>query len=140
MLETEIKKLTAEIIALREAFEKMGHPVQMVEASDHEAKGVVLDEEKPETKQKAADHEAKSVVLDESSNDQATIKQTAAPAIDVSVEDLQRYCLQTIRNDRSLKDPIKKLVQDMTGAKFMEDVPADKAGELKAAIEALVGA
>lgn len=57
----------------------------------------------------------------------------------VSIDDLQRFVLGVVREKRHLRDKIKDLVQEITGAKFMGDVPADKAGELKAAIEKLVG-
>ena len=61
-----------------------------------------------------------------------------APAEEtVSIDDLQRFVLNLVREKRHLRDKIKDLVQEVTGAKFMHDVPANKAGELKAAIEKL---
>lgn len=57
----------------------------------------------------------------------------------VSIDDLQRFVLGIVREKRHLRDKIKDLVQEITGAKFMGDVPAEKAGELKAAIEKLAG-
>lgn len=136
MLETEIKKLTSEIIALRGFLEKNGHATQQVGGFN-----VVVDNTVPENEVHVKG-DADLVVIETAPAEKTEKQETekvSPQADDVSVEDLQRYCLQVIRNDRSLKDPIKKLVQDMTGAKFMEDVPADKAGELKAAIESLVG-
>lgn len=90
-------------------------------------------EEKPAKKR--ASKKKEEPVEEPTKNDAPAEK--AASEETVSVDDLQRFVLNVVREKRHLRDQIKDLVQEITGAKFMHDVPADKAGELKTAIEAL---
>lgn len=93
--------------------------------------------EEPAPKKRASKKKAEAPVEApvEEPTEEATVEEPTEEA--VSIDDLQRFVLNLVREKRHLRDKIKDLVQEITGAKFMHDVPANKAGELKAAIEEL---
>ncbi|MDX1486600.1 MAG: hypothetical protein R3268_00260 [Acidiferrobacterales bacterium] len=52
-------------------------------------------------------------------------------------EDLQDLCMTIVRSDRSKRGAVKAAIAQFDGAETLKDVPEDKLGELKAALEAL---
>lgn len=88
--------------------------------------------EKPAPKKRDA---KKAEPVEEPTKDDAPVEEPTEET--VSTDDLQRFVLNLVREKRHLRDKIKDLVQEITGAKFMHDVPVNKAGDLKAAIEKL---
>lgn len=90
--------------------------------------------EKPAPKKRASKKKVEAPV-EEPTQDESPVEEATKEG--VSIDDLQRFVLNLVREKRHLRDKIKDLVQEITGAKFMHDVPADKAGELKRAIENL---
>lgn len=94
--------------------------------------------EEPAPKKRASKKKAEAPVEEPTQDDTSAEEPTEEPTEEaVSIDDLQRFVLNLVREKRHLRDKIKDLVQEITGAKFMHDVPANKAGELKAAIENL---
>lgn len=165
MLETKIETLTKAIADLNGNIEKLNAnfenlfankttaPAKDISENAYaKAKAKVAEpdpvEETMTPEQSKADHAEQMANLDEwdALADKPAKKTRAkkaepveAPAEEtVSIDDLQRFCLAIVREKRHLRDKIKEVVFEVTGAKFMPDVPPEKAGELKAAIEALV--
>jgi len=60
----------------------------------------------------------------------------ATPEQSITREEIQSMCLAIVRDDRNKKTAIKKTLSTF-GATLVKDVPADKLGDLKTALEAL---
>lgn len=129
MLENEIKALTAAIEKMNVNVEILNLNLESLGYAKAKAKAV-----EPKPKAKAEPKPKPKAKAEPKPKAKAEPK---AEAESVSLDELQRYVLGVVREKRHLKDAIKELV-NATGAKFMGDVPAEKAGKLKASIEKLV--
>lgn len=147
MLETKLETLTKVIIDLNVNIETLNMNIEnlfanktTVPAKDlsenayAKAKAKVAEPDVVEDTPPAKKTPAKKAEPVEESIEEAVETPTEET---VSIDDLQRFVLNLVREKRHLRDQIKDLVQEITGVKFMHDVPTDKAGELKAAIEKL---
>ena len=135
MLEAEIKTLNEQLLKVNDNLEIFNETIQkLFDRLPLQSEGATA-----YAKEKAMCAEPDTPA---SAPKKRATKKKAEPAEDsptetVSIDDLQRFVLNLVREKRHLRDKIKDLVQEITGAKFMHDVPVDKAGELKAAIEKL---
>lgn len=149
MLETKLETLTKVIVDMNVNLETLNMNLENLFANKTAAPAKDLSENAyAKAKAKVAEPDVvedtppakktrakKAEPVEEPTQDDAPVD---APAEEtVSIDDLQRFVLNLVREKRHLRDQIKDLVQEITGAKFMHDVPANKAGELKAAIEKL---
>lgn len=112
-LEAKIEKLTSTIEALIET-------LYDVEAN------VAIPPSTPsrDDLEKAAKEETAKVEVEET------------PAEQISHEDVQQLCLKVVRQDRSKKPDLKRILSEY-GATLVADVPVEKLAELKAKLEAV---
>ena len=65
-------------------------------------------------------------------------KSKPEPEPTITSEELQRYVLSIVRDNRYLREPIKCLIRELTGADYISAIPSDKLNEVKVAIDNLV--
>lgn len=157
MLETKLETLTKAIVDLNVNLETLNMNLENMfankttapakdlsenayaKAKAKVAEPDVVENAPPAKKTRAKKAEPVEESVEEPTQDDAPVDAPVEAPVEeiVSIDDLQRFVLNLVREKRHLRDQIKDLVQEITGAKFMHDVPANKAGELKAAIEKL---